>query len=596
MCGIYALISEDSGSHDKRQHVLRMLALMKHRGPDEMGYFQAPNVYMGHCRLSIIDPSGGNQPLRDSTNNFILTVNGEIFNYQELKELPEYASYPYKTKSDCEVILAMYKTLIGTKQRLTHGEIVDMLGSLDGQYSFILHDIASGMVLVARDPFGITQCYFGIDIANWNIEIASEQKALVNCGSCVAQIPAGSYMYFSVKDPKPQPINFFSETKYGGWMLKSDDDASCPFQYIPNSPTLTCADEEALCQQIRFTLEGEVAKRLMSDVPFGCLLSGGLDSSLISAITMKLMRDRGDTTPLHTFSIGDVNSTDLPYARKVADYIRSIHHEVSFTVEEGLSALKEVIWHLETADITTIRASTPHFLLARAIHKCGIKMVLSGEGSDEILGGYLYFHYAPNDIEHQMECKRRVSELGFFDCLRSDKSTMGNSVEARVPFLGEEFVDLCININKDVKTQKGIEKYILRKAFDIKDDDGHNVYLPDEVLYRQKEQFSDGISGSKDTWIERLKAMTTEEVMTNHKFAYENRDVLFPVNTPETPEAFYYMMIFESLFPKREGTFKKWIPKTSWTGVASSDPSGRAQACHVNSYVDAGATVGATTN
>jgi asparagine synthase (glutamine-hydrolysing) len=285
---------------------------------------------------------------------------------------------------------------------------------------------------------------------------------------------------------------------------------------------------------------------------------------------------------LHTFAIGDVeNSTDLPYARRVAEYIGSVHHEIPFKIQDGLNALDTVIWHLETADITTIRASTPHYLLIQKIQSLGIKMVLSGEGSDEVLGGYLYFHYAPSDKEHQLECKRRVCELGYFDCLRGDKSAMGNSVEARVPFLGREFVSLCIDLQKNVKMQNGTEKYILRRAFDILDSRGRCIYLPQDVLYRQKEQFSDGVSGNNGhTWINALKDMTTAIVHEKYASAYEQRAQLYPQNTPETQEAFYYRTVFERMFPHRGNTFKQWIPNTSWLGVASSDPSGRVQQCH----------------
>jgi asparagine synthase (glutamine-hydrolysing) len=319
----------------------------------------------------------------------------------------------------------------------------------------------------------------------------------------------------------------------------------------------------------------------MCDVQFGCLLSGGLDSSLIASITMKYMREHpeiyGENPVLHTFSIGDKDGSDLPFARQVAEHIGSKHHEIRFTVEDGLNALEQVIWHLETADITTIRASTPHFLLAEKIQALGVKMVLSGEGSDEVLGGYLYYHFAPDDKAHQLECKRRVLELGYFDCLRGDKSTMGNSLENRVPFLGADFVNLCININKDVKTQNGVEKYILRKAFDIKDANGQNLYLPESVLYRQKEQFSDSITYR---WIDTLRQITDKEVREHHWGAFLNREMLYPINTPQTTEAFYYRLIFEKLFPNRANTFKAWVPNTDWNGIVSSDPSGRAQKCH----------------
>jgi asparagine synthase (glutamine-hydrolysing) len=326
----------------------------------------------------------------------------------------------------------------------------------------------------------------------------------------------------------------------------------------------------------------------------------------------------GENPIIHTFSIGDKDSTDLPYAKKVADFLNTNHHEISFTVEDGMNAIENVIYHLETYDITTIRASTPHYLLAQKIQSMGIKMVLSGEGSDELLGGYLYFHNAPSDLEHQLECKKRVLDLGYFDCLRADKSTMAHSVEARYPFLDTEFIKLCINIHKDVKMQKGIEKYILRAAFaafgksraktmeglkplssdkdsidrvnDKVSSEGSEgsegsldcedlPSLPDEILWRQKEQFSDSITYR---WIDTLKADTEKQVIEKSLIAYNHRDLLYPYNTPQTHEAFYYRQIFEKLFPNREKTVKCWYPNTRWKGITSSDPSGRAQACHIN--------------
>jgi len=341
----------------------------------------------------------------------------------------------------------------------------------------------------------------------------------------------------------------------------------------------------------------------MSDVPFGILLSGGLDSSLVASVAVKYIREHpeiyGENPVIHTFSIGDKDSTDLPYARLVADFLGTTHHEIDFTVEEGINSIDEIVNVLETYDITTIRASTPHYLMSRKIKSMGVKMVLSGEGSDEILGGYLYFHKAPTDMDHQLECKRRVLDLGYFDCLRADKSTMGNGLESRVPFLDTEFVNLCINIHKDVKTQpqsqshngKPIEKYILRKAFDIKtvecitDVSGVEscsekpMYLPDAVLWRQKEQFSDSITYR---WIDTLKAFTDKEVRDNFLAAYNNRNYLYPYNTPHTTEAFYYRQIFEKIYPNRYETVKYWLPNTKWLGLNSTDPSGRVNDCHIN--------------
>jgi asparagine synthase (glutamine-hydrolysing) len=292
----------------------------------------------------------------------------------------------------------------------------------------------------------------------------------------------------------------------------------------------------------------------------------------------------GDNPILHTFSIGiKGESTDLIYAKQVADYIGSVHHEIYFTPEEALNALDDVIYHTESADITTTRASICNYLLARKIQSFGIKMVLSGEGSDEVLGGYLYFHQAPNDEEHQMECKMRVVQLGYFDCLRTDKSLLGNSVEGRYPFLDCEFVKLMINVHKDVKCQKGIEKYIVRKAFDIKDNAGNPLYLPDAVLYRQKAQFSNCGANHCTTLMEYAE----REVNDKHLIAYENRHILYPINTPPTKEAFYYRLVFESMFPNRGNVYKYWIPNTTWENV-SADPSGLCQVTYKKDeqYVD----------
>uniref|UniRef100_A0A6C0HM10 asparagine synthase (glutamine-hydrolyzing) n=1 Tax=viral metagenome TaxID=1070528 RepID=A0A6C0HM10_9ZZZZ len=609
MCGIFALISNKSISNNTKikKYALSMSAKLRHRGPDGTGYIQTNHGCFAHERLSIIDPNGGNQPLYyySKDKNLILCVNGEIFNYKKLRE--QYNTYPYATGSDCESILALYEyntttTTTNTNTNTTnttsttipgiliHTEIVALLGQLDGQFSFILHDTLTNMVFVARDPYGITQLYYGLDKYG-NIHIASELKALVKCIS-IEVMPSGAYLYFNATHPIINPINYFAQTKGGSWLDSPGDLLACARAPIYNSshphpnniqysyapqPILNADEETLLLEQIRNTLESAVAKRLMTDVPFGVCLSGGLDSSLIAAITMRYMRAHpeqyGANPQLHTFSIGIKDeSTDLIYAREVAKHIGSIHHEIYFTPEEALNALDDVIYHTESADITTTRASICNYLLARKIQSFGIKMVLSGEGADEILGGYLYFHQAPNDKEHQLECKMRVMDLGYFDCLRTDKSLLANSVEGRYPFLDVNFVKLCININKDVKCQKGIEKYILRKAFDLKDNSGRQIYLPESVLYRQKCQFSNCGSNHCET----LKQYAESEVTDKFLIAYENRTILYPVNTPPTMEAFYYRQIFESMFPGHGNVYKYWIPNTSWANV-SADPSGLCQ-------------------
>ncbi|NDA64148.1 MAG: asparagine synthase B, partial [Chitinophagia bacterium] len=576
MCGIFALISAYPIANvpKVRKYALRMSAKLRHRGPDGTGYHQTEHGCFAHERLSIIDPDGGNQPLKNKDSTIILCVNGEIFNYKELRT--QYPAYPYRTKSDCESILALYDHYYNetAEPALSHSQLVAILGQLDGQFSFVLHDTRSGMVLVARDPFGITQLYYGINKYG-NVQIASEMKALENCVR-VEVMPAGSYMYFNARHPIIKPIRYFAETNGGSW-LNSNTDANEKQYYYSPQPVLSIEDQVPLLTQIRETLERAVEKRLMCDVPFGMCLSGGLDSSLVAAITMRIMRAHpekyGVNPVLHTFSIGiKGESSDLVYAREVAEFIGSVHHEIHFTPEDALNAMEDVIYHIESADITSVRASICNYLLARKIQSYGVKMVLSGEGSDEVLGGYLYFHQAPNDEAHQLECKMRVLDLGYFDCLRVDKSCLGNSLEVRVPFLDTEFVKLCINLNKDVKCQKGIEKYIVRKAFDLKDANGRQLYLPESVLYRQKCQFSNCGSNHCDT----LKAFAEKQVDDRHSIAFENRAVLYPENTPPTKEAFYYRLIFESIYPHRGNVYKYWIPNTSWENV-SADPSGLCQ-------------------
>ena len=592
MCGIYALISNKPINDTKyRRNAIKASHKLRHRGPDGTGYHQTKYGCFSHMRLSIIDPKSGTQPLTNKDDSVVLCVNGEIFNYKDLKK--DFSEYNYKTGSDCEVILALYEYYAQSQDHvhtniLTHTQIVALMSKLNGQYSFILHDTRNDMVFVARDPFGITQSYYGMDKYG-HVHIASEIKALDECIT-VSVIPSGSYLYFDAKTPQVKPINFFNDTIDGNWVCIDNMNSDTPISYTyQEHRILNTKEQDLLLKEIRESFEKAVIVRLMSDVPFGILLSGGLDSSLVASIAVKYIREHpeiyGEKPEIHTFSIGDVDSTDLPFARIVADFLGTTHHEIDFTVEEGINSIDEIVNVLETYDITTIRASTPHYLMSRKIKSMGVKMVLSGEGSDEILGGYLYFHKAPTDMEHQLECKRRVLDLGYFDCLRADKSTMGNGLESRVPFLDTDFVNLCINIHKDVKTQpykengKPIEKYILRKAFDIKNESGIPIYLPEEVLWRQKEQFSDSITYR---WIDTLKSFTDKEIKDNYLAAFNNREYLYPYNTPQTTEAFYYRQIFEQLFPNREKTVKAWAPNTKWLGINSSDPSGRVNDCHIN--------------
>lgn len=585
MCGILALLLRNNNtlSKESKQHMLEMARKIRHRGPDDSGSIETETGFFLHERLSIIDPFSGCQPIYDKKNKLILVVNGEIYNYKELRE--KYNEYEYQTGSDCEVIIAIYAHLqknefYGYREGypwMSQHNIYKLFEQLDGQFSFILHDMDADMTLVGRDPYGITPLYYGIDKEH-NILFASEMKSLKSCIN-VFPFDAGHYMYFCHKyirqddmcDVKCRPYFEFSELN------------NVHKPYVPLELTDLSYDTYDI---IRQKFEKAVHKRLMADVPFGVLLSGGLDSSLVASITQRFLKANPEFNPyfknLNSFSIGLKGSPDLVAAQKVADFIGTKHHSFTFTLEEGINALKDVIYHLETYDITTIRASTPMYLLSRKVKSLGIKMVLSGEGSDELLGGYLYFHKAPNDEAHQMECKRRLLQLGYFDCLRANKSTMAWGLEARTPFLDKEFVDYCINLPREMKgvncyTDKPqMEKHCLRKAFDVDDDEGNPVYLPSEILWRQKEQFSDGVGYG---WIDHLKDYTQTYVEDHHFKDFCMADMIYPHNTPDTEEAFYYRMIFEELFPNRETTVKKWVPMTDWEGV-NPDPSGRHQEAH----------------
>jgi len=581
MCGIIAVFTNQKITTTFRNKMLLKSKRIRHRGPDASGCYQIDNHLFLHERLSIIDPSGGAQPIVNPDNGLILCVNGEIYNHKSIRT--QYEDYNFQTGSDCEVISVLYDNLLkeqgDCQPFLNNNSIFTLLSKLEGQFSFVLYDQSSGYIMVARDPFGITPLYYGYD-KEGRIYFSSEMKVLDECVQ-VTMFPAGSYMYFqyTIEDnsnivPKP----YFNKEISGKWILE---------EYTETN-TLSKEDEEEVFKNVHSYFTNSVIKRLMTDVPFGILLSGGLDSSLVASVAQKYLVSTGkEPSQLHTFSIGLEGSPDLAAAKKVADFLGTTHHNFVFTIQEALDFLEDVIYHLETYDITTIRASTPMFLLSRRIKALGFKMVLSGEGSDELLGGYLYFHQAPNDKEHRDECKRRLLELGYFDCLRANKSTMAWGLEARVPFLDKDFVNLCINIHKDLKGTKKftdtprIEKYVIRKAFDIKDDTTNQpMYLPYDILWRQKEQFSDGVGYS---WIDTLKEYTKEQVLKDEdsRSRYKNRKVIYPINTPISEESFYYREIFERFYPNRDSTVKKWIPKTDWDGVGE-DPSGRSQLTHDN--------------
>jgi asparagine synthase (glutamine-hydrolysing) len=523
MCSIFAILDIQSDPKGLRKVALEMSKLMRHRGPDWSGIYADDKAILAHERLAIVDIDHGAQPLLSQDGNLVLAVNGEIYNHKQLKaQLGD--KYSYQTNSDCEVILALYQE---------YG--CDFLDKLNGIFAFVLYDKAKDSYLIGRDHMGIIPLYSGHD-STGNLYIASEMKALMPVCKTVAEFQPGQYYYS--KDE--------SHTQYyqRDWR---DYDA--------------VKDNPASIDELRSALEAAVKRQLMSDVPYGVLLSGGLDSSIISAITQLYAKHRvenDDKTDawwpqLHSFAVGLDGAPDLIAAKKVADAIGTIHHEIHFTFQEGLDAIKEVIYHLETYDVTTIRAATPMYLMARKIKAMGIKMVLSGEGADELFGGYLYFHKAPNAEAFHEELVRKLDKLHLFDCLRANKSMAAWGLEARVPFLDKEFIDVAMRINPEAKMSKDgrMEKHILRQAFEH--------MLPKEVAWRQKEQFSDGVGYS---WIDGLKeqaAMLVDDLqLANAKFR-------FPYNTPETKEAYFYRCFFEEFY--------------TVSGAAETVPGGKSVAC-----------------
>ncbi|AZI20813.1 asparagine synthase B [Chryseobacterium taklimakanense] len=556
MCGIVCLFDAKQKTESLRPQVLEMSKKIRHRGPDWSGIFQDEKTIMSHERLAIVDPTSGKQPLYSQDGKIVLAVNGEIYNHQELRK--EFPDYGFQTQSDCEVILALYQR-----------DGKNFLEKLNGIFAFALYDSEKEVFLVGRDHMGICPLYHGWD-KHGNYYAASELKALEGVCNKIETFLPGHFLY--------------SEDGYElqKWYKRDWED----FENVK--------DNETDLAKIRKGLEDAVHRQLMSDVPYGVLLSGGLDSSIISAVTAKYARNRiesGDTQEawyprLHSFAVGLVGSPDLLAARKVADHIGSIHHEIHFTVQEGLDAVRDVIYHLETYDVTTVRASTPMYLLARVIKSMGIKMVLSGEGSDELFGGYLYFHKAPNAKEFHEETVRKLSKLHLYDCLRANKALMSWGIEGRVPFLDKEFMDVAMTINpKDKMVDKAegkIEKWVLRKAFED--------LLPESVAWRQKEQFSDGVGYS---WIDSLKEVAekevTDEMMANAKFR-------FPVNTPQNKEEYRYRTIFEEHFPSETAALT--VPSVPSVACSTpialewdeafkkmNDPSGRAVlSVHEDSY------------
>lgn len=555
MCGIVCLFDSKQKTESLRPQVLEMSKKIRHRGPDWSGVYQNDTTIFSHERLAIVDPSSGKQPLFSADKSLVLAVNGEIYNHVELRK--EFPDYEFQTKSDCEVILPLYEK---------YGK--NFIEKLNGIFAFALYDEKNDVYLIARDHVGICPLYQGWD-KNGNYYVASELKALEGVCKTIETFLPGHYLF--------SPEGHDLQTWYTREWTEFD----------------AVKDNETKIQDIREALDAAVHRQLMTDVPYGVLLSGGLDSSIISAVTAKYARQRVESDDqqeawyprLHSFAVGLEGSPDLIAAKKVADHIGCVHHEVNFTVQEGLDAVRDVIYHLETYDVTTVRASTPMYLLARVIKSMGIKMVLSGEGSDELFGGYLYFHKAPNAEEFHNETVRKLSKLHLYDCLRANKALMSWGIEGRVPFLDKEFMDVAMTINPKDKMvtahDKKIEKYVLRKAFED--------LLPEEIAWRQKEQFSDGVGYS---WIDSLKEAAEKEVsdemMANAKFR-------FPLNTPQNKEEYRYRTIFEEHFPSE--TAAATVPSVPSVACSTpialewdeafkkmNDPSGRAVNIHETAY------------
>jgi asparagine synthase (glutamine-hydrolysing) len=554
MCGIVCAFNLKQPSEKLRPQLLAMSKNIRHRGPDWSGIFNNDKSIMTHERLAIVDPTSGKQPLFSEDKKLVLAANGEIYNHIELRKQFE-GSYNFQTKSDCEVILSLYQE-----------KGPSFLDELNGIFGFALYDVEKDEYFVARDHMGIIPLYMGWD-ENGTFYVASELKALEGVCTKIELFPPGHYLHSSDGELKRWHDRDWKEYD-------------------------AVKDNKTDIKKLRTALEAAVHRQLMSDVPYGVLLSGGLDSSITSAIAKKYADKRiesNDTDKawypqLHSFAIGLEGSPDLAAARKVADHLDTVHHEIKFTIQEGIDALHDVIYHLETYDITTIRASTPMYLLARAIKAMGIKMVLSGEGADEIFGGYLYFHKAPSAKDFHEETVRKLDKLHMYDCLRANKSLAAWGIEGRVPFLDKEFMDVAMRINPDDKMINGerMEKWVLRKAFED--------VLPESVAWRQKEQFSDGVGYS---WIDNLKEMVEEEV-SDEQLA--NAHYKFPIQPPTTKEEFYYRSIFTEHFPSDTAAWS--VPQEPSVACSSkialawdesfknmNDPSGRAVAnVHDDAY------------
>ena len=554
MCGFVGVFELTQDVSLLRTQVLKMAKKIRHRGPDWSGVYCGDKTILAHERLSIVGVESGKQPLYSEDGNIILAVNGEIYNHKEIRE--RYSDYNFQTQSDCEVIIALYKD-----------KGVDLFEDLNGIFAFALYDKAKDVYLIGRDHMGIIPLYTGYDDFG-QFYVASELKALEGFCPNIKEFLPGQYL-FSADGSKPKQWYDRSWKHYD-----------------------TVKESELGIAELREALESAVHRQMMSDVPYGVLLSGGLDSSVISAIVKRYAARRIEDDnkseawwpQLHSFSVGLKGAPDLIAARKVADYIGTVHHEISFTVEEALDALSDVIYHIETYDVTTVRASTPMYILARFIKSMGVKMVLSGEGSDELFGGYLYFHKAPDAQALHEETVRKLDNLHLYDCLRANKSLAAWGVEGRVPFLDKEFMDVAMHLNpKDKMCGNGkIEKYMLRKAFE--------EYLPESVVWRQKEQFSDGVGYN---WIDSLREMAEKKVSDKQMETVSER---FPINPPMSKEEYWYRTMFEAHFPSAAAA--RTVPSVPSVACSTAtalewdasfknkiDPSGRAvKTVHAEAY------------
>ena len=556
MCGIVAIFNIQEQTPELRQKALRMSQKIRHRGPDWSGIYTGGTAILCHERLSIVDPESGRQPLFAPDKKQVLAVNGEIYNHQDIRKRFE-GKYQFQTGSDCEVILALYRE-----------KGIDFLDYLSGIFAFALYDAERDEFLIARDPIGVIPLYIGYD-SDGKVYVASELKALE--GQCERYEPFLPGHYYWSREPGMK--RYYKRDWFSYDAVK---------------------DNAASTRAIHDALEDAVRRQLMSDVPYGVLLSGGLDSSVISAVAEKYAerrieedgRERAWWPRLHSFAVGLKGAPDLAKARMVADHIGTVHHEINYTIQEGLDAIRDVIYFIETYDVTTVRASTPMYLLARVIKSMGIKMVLSGEGADEIFGGYLYFHKAPTAQAFHEETVRKLSKLYMYDCLRANKSLSAWGVEGRVPFLDKEFLDVAMRTNPEAKMCPGktIEKRIVREAFaDL---------LPDAVAWRQKEQFSDGVGYS---WIDTLKQVTSDLVSDEQMAHAAER---FPINPPRNKEEYYYRSIFAEHFPSNSAA--RSVPSVPSVACSTAealawdeafknmnDPSGRAVAgVHEEAYAN----------